>query len=135
MSVKALLTFDALQNSSVCSSDKTIIFYNFKFSDSPSVHNYVILTDLLSSLQSVSNLYPYHPIAQRIRRILHFLSSTHRHITSTWIPSHSHIHGNDSVDKAANEATFVPRVKKHLPIISTDITHYIQHHILYWHSH
>ena len=95
----------------------------------------MIFTDSLSSLQSISNSYPAHSTSQRIHILLHTLSHTFVQIIFIWIPSHIGIPGNESVDKAAQQATRLPRIYHNLLLSHTDLAHHIRHIITihWWH--
>ena len=72
---------------------------------SRSSSKFLILSDSLSSLTSLKNLYSKNPIIQRIQLLLHACISSNILIQFLWIPSHSNISGNDTVDSAAKSAT------------------------------
>ena len=66
---------------------------------------YLILTDSLSALQELINPYSSHPIVQRILTIHQALINNNTRIDFIWVPAHSGITGNESVDAAARNAT------------------------------
>jgi ribonuclease HI len=69
--------------------------------------DYLILSDSLSSLQSLTSL-PLHPlnnISQTILDIHEQLALNNYHIIFTWVPSHVQITGNETADKLAKQAT------------------------------
>ncbi|XP_066906470.1 uncharacterized protein [Halyomorpha halys] len=68
----------------------------------------VIISDSLSSLKSLRNMYPEHPLIIRIQSFLLKLSQQGKSIIFIWAPSHTGIVGNELADKAAREALTLP---------------------------
>lgn len=68
-------------------------------------NKFLILTDSLSSLQSLQNIFSNHLIVELIQNLYNDL--THSNITTKFmfIPSHVGISGNDTVDLLAKSAT------------------------------
>ena len=66
--------------------------------------SYLILSDSLSSLLTISSFYPCSPIAQEILQRLTDLDRAGKHVTICWIPSHVGIAGNERADVAAKRA-------------------------------
>src|SRR5438552_16389370 len=72
--------------------------------------NYLIVTDSLSALLGLTNIYSNHPIIQKIQSVLHTLqnSTTSKNVEFVWVPRHVEIDGNEEIDKSAKEATISP---------------------------
>ena len=70
----------------------------------PTNSKFLILTDSLSALHSLTNPYSIQPLVQRIHLTLHLLFLNNIEIVSLWILSHIGIRGNDLVDTAAKAA-------------------------------
>ena len=83
--------------------------------------NYILLTDSLSSLQALSDLFSSNPIIQRIHLALFTIYSIKSHITFIWIPSHINFSPHDAVDKAAKEATSFSKITDPIPSPSQDL--------------
>lgn len=69
--------------------------------------DYVVLTDSLSSLESLSNIKitSYHPSAwYEIKALVQSIEEKGSSITFLWVPSHQNIPLNEAVDVAAKEA-------------------------------
>lgn len=71
---------------------------------------YLLLTDSLSSLHSLLDLYSTNPLIQRIHLTLLSLTSTNSQITFLWIPGHIDLPEHDAVDEAAKLATKFPKI-------------------------
>ena len=65
-------------------------------------NSFNILTDSLSTLASIQNPKKNNEITNNI---INLLNSTTKHITLTWIPSHTGIEGNEKADMMAKQAT------------------------------
>jgi len=61
----------------------------------------LLLTDSLSSLLAIQDLYSSNPIVQRVHIVLKSLSSTSSTVTFLWIPGHINLPDHDAVDSAA----------------------------------
>lgn len=75
------------------------------------LHLTVILTDSLSSLQSLQNTFNTQPLVQMIHDLLHTLTTRRYSVKFVWVPSHVGIPGNAAADKAAGEAASAPRTR------------------------
>ncbi|XP_072389310.1 uncharacterized protein [Diabrotica undecimpunctata] len=67
--------------------------------------NLLFISDSLSVLQSIKQVYPRHKIIQNIKSMLHYLQNKNVNIHFFWIPSHIGISGNEKVDALAVKAT------------------------------
>lgn len=72
--------------------------------------NYILLTDSLSSLQSLTNPFSTNPIVQRIYLTLLTIKSINSNVTFVWIPGHIGFRPHDAVDEAAKKATSSPKI-------------------------
>ncbi|XP_065210489.1 uncharacterized protein LOC135838685 [Planococcus citri] len=70
--------------------------------------NFLILSDSLSSLISIQNIFSDHPIVQNIHKILLDLQNSNHTIHLMYTPSHVGIEGNEIVDTYAKSATIPP---------------------------
>lgn len=64
-----------------------------------------IITDSLSAIQSLAQIYPSHPTIQNIKSELFRLHNLNTEVVFIWVPSHVGIKGNEEVDKVATTAT------------------------------
>ena len=66
--------------------------------------SFLILSDSLSSLQSILNLKYDHPILVRILELYTEMTRSRREIVFIWFPGHVGIRGNSAADSAAKDA-------------------------------
>ena len=66
--------------------------------------SFLILSDSLSSLQSILNLKYDHPILVRILELYTEMTRGRREIVFIWFPGHVGIRGNSAADSAAKDA-------------------------------
>ena len=71
---------------------------------------FLLLTDSLSSLPSLSNRFSTNTLIQRIHLTLHSLHSIDSQIICIWISGHIGFPEHDAVDKAAKPATSLPKM-------------------------
>ena len=90
----------------------------------PSQNKYLILTDSLSSLKSISDPYSSNPITQRILLVLHTLTATKISIVFMWIPGHIDFPDHDLIDRAAKQATSLPKITDPAPSTASDLKNY-----------
>ncbi|KAL4147805.1 hypothetical protein QTP88_002154 [Uroleucon formosanum] len=68
------------------------------------IHKAVILSDSLSTLRSIENIYNPNEISRKIQNQIYNLTHTGYSITLLWIPSHNQIQGNERADQKARQA-------------------------------
>jgi len=81
----------------------------------PPRHNHLLLTDSLSSLQSIKDPESTNPSTQRIHIILQTLSTVQSSVIFIWIPGHIGHPQHARVDQAAKEATRFPKFSDSTP--------------------
>lgn len=64
----------------------------------------VIITDSLSALHTIEQLYTSNPISILIKEQLHLLKNTMQQVSFIWVPSHIGLQGNEKADFHAREA-------------------------------
>lgn len=87
---------------------------------SPS-YRFLICTDSLSSIYSISSLYPTNPLVIEIQENLRFLAAQSKSIVLMWVPSHCAIPGNEKADINAKNATLnenIETIQLHYDVIS-----------------
>lgn len=89
-------------------------------SNLPPNGKYLLLTDSLSSLHSLTDPYNSNPLIQRIYLTLHSLISINTNITFIWIPGHIDLPEHDAVDLAAKQALSFPLITDHSQIPASD---------------
>jgi len=89
-------------------------------------NKFLLLTDTLFSLHSLTDLYSTSPLVQRIHLTIHTLNLIGSQITFAWIPSYIGFPEHDAVDYAAKQATLFTQMSNtpeyQLPTIRTIIT-------------
>jgi len=76
----------------------------------PPRHNYLLLTDSLSFLQSTRDPKSTNPITQCIHIVLQTLSTIQSSVIFIWIPGHIGHSQHDRGDQAAKEAIRFPKI-------------------------
>ncbi|XP_044745062.1 uncharacterized protein LOC123306925 [Coccinella septempunctata] len=92
---------------SICSIHTGELFAIYKSLCSPLIpgQKLAILTDSLSSIESIDNIYSKNPLVQQILERCHTLKAKENISTTIiWIPSHIGVTGNEATDQAANQA-------------------------------
>lgn len=90
--------------SSIFTAELCAIFKAISFTNNNNIPKALILSDSLSSLLALQDLYPKHPIAKMIKTELLRTQQHARTIKFFWIPSHIGISGNEEADKSARLA-------------------------------
>lgn len=67
-----------------------------------------VVTDSLSALHGLSNMYSQHPVINTVQEYLTMLSDLDKECCLIWAPGHVGILGNELADKAAKEALLLP---------------------------
>lgn len=67
-----------------------------------------IISDSMSALQGLNDMYSKHPIVRRIHEYLIMLEQIKKTIHFIWAPGHVGIVGNEMADKAAKDALTLP---------------------------
>jgi len=88
--------------------------------------NYLLLTDSLSALHTLSDTSTTHPLAQRILLSLHTLNSINTQVIFIWIPGHINLQKHDLVDLAAKRATELKNITDKTPLPAYDHKNYFR---------
>ena len=86
----------------------------FHLTQLPPYGKYLLLTDSLSSLHTLSDTSTI-PLAQRVHLTLHSLISIDTQVTLIGIPGHINLQEHDAVDSAAKQATESKKVTDGAP--------------------
>lgn len=82
---------------------------------------YAIYTDSLSSLQTISNIYPKNNNVQKIQHLITQLQQRDNvEVILVWVPSHIGIAGNEAADAAAKDASLTAELQDE-PIHTDDL--------------
>ena len=109
------------KDTSVFTAEATAIQLALAFAEKKKPRNTLILSDSLSVLTSLSNLYCYDPRIIQIREGANRLLTKGKDISFLWIPSHVGISGNEAVDRLAKEALSSEQVSQEEKIPYTDL--------------
>ena len=101
----------------------------------PPGNKYILLTDSLASLHSLTDPYNPNPLIQRILITLSTLNSDKTIVTFMWIPGHIDFADHDEVDLAAKQATYFPSITDKSDLPAADYkNHYRSLIIKNWHT-
>ncbi|XP_074026198.1 uncharacterized protein [Leptinotarsa decemlineata] len=93
------------KTSSVFSGELYAILKALEYTRSHDNGKTVIITDSLSAMTAISQLYFSHPILILIKKELHHLQQQNKTTHFVWVPSHMDIKGNEIADQLARDAT------------------------------
>ena len=88
---------------SICTAELLAIEAAIEYIRDSSDEEFMIITDLLSSLQALKSQKLNNPIVSNILHMCHYLSG-HKNIIFCWVPSHFGIQGNERADVLAKAA-------------------------------
>ncbi|XP_060879372.1 uncharacterized protein LOC132951601 [Metopolophium dirhodum] len=94
--------FSLPPNTNIYPAKTYAIFEALKIASSSNSDTFVIISDSLSALKSISNPYSKNELVQNIQGLI---STTNKICSFLWVPSHVGISGNETKDKFANKAT------------------------------
>ncbi|XP_057654757.1 uncharacterized protein LOC130893013 [Diorhabda carinulata] len=63
-----------------------------------------VITDSMSSINTIKQLFPKHPLGSLIKTQLYLLHQSKACVQIIWVPSHTNIPGNEKADQYAREA-------------------------------
>lgn len=120
---------------SIYSGELFAILQAIKYAAHEDIHNTLILTDSLSSLQGIQLIYSDHPLTRLIKEYVHTIREKSRRLDFMWVPSHVGISGNERVDKIARETMNEPTFQKQEGVPYTDLKKYMKYVVSnYWSS-
>lgn len=99
--------------STIYSAELNAILCSLNFIKTSPNRNFLICSDSLSALQSLTDPLSENPIIQKIQNKLQSLSET-KDITFLWTPGHVGIKGNEKADEEANHARNLPPSNEYL---------------------
>ncbi|XP_073996552.1 uncharacterized protein [Rhodnius prolixus] len=80
----------------------------------------MILSDSLSALSALSDVFSLDPFIRKIYNLLVQLKSHGQRVMFTWVPGHIGIAGNEKVDQAAKSAAS-NQIRSDIPVRPTDL--------------
>lgn len=105
---------------SVYTAEQYAIWQALLFVGTLEIGQYLILSDSLSSLQAMNDLYSRDPLVHRNLAQITSLKKNGKAVVFVWIPSHVRIKGNQIADQAAKEASR-NGVDENIPIRAEDV--------------
>lgn len=94
--------------SSIYSAELCAIASGLKLSMTARTNLIVIVTDSLSALKGLENMYAEHPAISIVQEYITMLHEINKEVLLIWAPGHSGIVGNELADKAAKSALTLP---------------------------
>ena len=91
-------------NSSIYTAELRAILLALKHVYYSKEKSFLVLSDSLSSLQSILNLKYDHPVVVQILELYTEMTRKGREIVFIWVPGHVNIRGNSAADSAAKDA-------------------------------
>jgi ribonuclease HI len=127
MSGPKLLVKRLPNSSSIFSAEARGILLALSIIEFSARDEFLILTDSLSCLQSIENRKLDHPLILKIVVTVHQLVSSGKRVIFVWLPSHTGLAGNVSVDAAAKAALNL--AESQIPVPFSDFYPLINTHI------
>ncbi|GBN61515.1 hypothetical protein AVEN_100217-1 [Araneus ventricosus] len=117
------LSFQIHSSSSIFTAEITAILHALSEISSGPPDNFIIYSDSLSALESMTSLHRFsHPLTFNILELHDHLTFKGFSILFCWIPSHVGIPGNELADNLAKSAT----INLNSPVPVNDVKNYIQ---------
>ncbi|XP_074028319.1 uncharacterized protein [Leptinotarsa decemlineata] len=92
------------KNSSIFSGETLAILQTVKHISTLETEKSLIITDSLSAIKGIQQIYSKNPTILDIKEILHQLTISNKEVVIVWVPSHVGISGNENADRVAREA-------------------------------
>ncbi|CAH1991366.1 unnamed protein product [Acanthoscelides obtectus] len=116
------------QHCSVYTGELTAIKEALNLARTTTDANFLVVTDSLSALEGMKQLYPRNCILRGIKDMLRLLYNDKKRIKFLWVPSHTGIPGNEEADKEASRAA-VPSSRSVIRTPYQDLKRLIKVHI------
>ena len=102
--LKIFFTCRLPDDSSIYTAELRVILLALKHVHYSKEKSFLILSDSLSSLQSILNLKYDHPVLVQILELYTEMAREGREVVFIWVPGHVGIRGNSAADSAAKDA-------------------------------
>ncbi|CAF4043758.1 unnamed protein product [Rotaria magnacalcarata] len=77
--------------------------------------SFVIYSDSLSAIQTLTSLRHKNPLIMKIQQWLFFIAAKHKKVCFCWVPGHTGVAGNELADAAAKAAVNSPTTQLQIP--------------------
>ncbi|XP_072380897.1 uncharacterized protein [Diabrotica undecimpunctata] len=94
--------------------------------NSSNISNALIITDSLSSINTINQLYTKHSIALLIKKELATIQNDNYTVQFLWVPSHIALHGNEEADRTAQQARNNETTSEVRDVVLNDLKSFIK---------
>ena len=113
-------------NSSTFTGEIYALLQALKFINNHDNRRTIIITDSLSAISGIKQMYPSNPILKLIKEELSLVQENNKSVTFIWVPSHIGIRGNEQADRSARDAISNPNSILVTTSLHTDLKHYMK---------
>lgn len=111
---------------SIYTAELSAILYGLKYINEIEPPKCLIITDSLSAVMGMKQIYPSHPILIYIKAEIHTIAQKGITLGVLWVPSHTGIEGNEKADILTKAAISSPESVNIEETVHLDLKSYIK---------